>query len=151
GLHEHGHRVTLIAGPETGPEGSLWPQAQAIGCEVIKLDSMRRSINPLHDGRTRRDLRKLFERLRPDVVHTHSSKAGILGRFAAKAAGVPHVVHTIHGMSFNRTQRALTRFVYRTLERRAARCTDMFVTVADAMIEQSVAARLGPRERFVTI
>ena len=151
GLSECGHRVTLIAGPETGPEGSLWDQAGKTGCELIKLDSLRRAVHPLHDWRGRRALGDLLARLSPDVVHTHSSKAGILGRFAAAAAGVPVVIHTIHGMSFNRTQPAVTQMLYRFLERHAARATTAFVTVADAMIEQAVAAGLASRNRFTTI
>ncbi len=151
GLHEKGHRVTLIAGPETGPEGSLWDDARAIGCEVIRLDSLRRAVRPVSDWKARSELISTFRRIRPDVVHTHSSKAGILGRSAATSAGVPIVVHTIHGMSFNRTQPWLVHAAYRSLERRAGRVTDAFVTVADAMIDQAVAAGLGPRERFTTI
>ncbi|MCH7595054.1 MAG: glycosyltransferase family 4 protein [Planctomycetes bacterium] len=151
GLAERGHDVTLIAGPETGPEGSLWEQAERFGGKLLRLASLRRAVHPVLDVRARVELTRIFDRLGPDVVHTHSSKAGILGRFAAARAGVPTIVHTIHGMSFNRTQGALTRMAYRALERRAARYTSHFVTVADAMIDQSVAAGIAPRERFVVI
>lgn len=151
GLIEHGHDVGLIAGPETGPEGSLWDDARSTGAELIRLDSMRRAVRPLLDLRAARELTAIFQRMKPDVVHTHSSKAGIIARWAAHRAGVPIIVHTIHGMSFNRTQSASTRFLYRTLERHAARWTTAFVTVADAMIDQAVAARIALRERFTTI
>jgi glycosyltransferase involved in cell wall biosynthesis len=151
GLIERGHRVTLIAGPETGPEGSLWSDASQTGCELIEVEALRRAVHPLRDWRATRDLGRIFEEIRPDVVHTHSSKAGIVARFAAARAGVPAIVHTIHGMSFNRTQTAPTRWLYRTLERRAARCTTAFVSVADAMTDQAVAAGLAPRDRFTTI
>lgn len=151
GLAERGHRVTLIAGPETGAEGSLWPDAERFGGEAIRLDSLRRAVSPWYDFRARAQLIDLFGKLRPDVVHTHSSKAGILARSAARAAQVPFVVHTIHGMSFNRTQSPTTQWIYRVLERRAARYTHAIVTVADAMIEQSVAAGIAPRNRFTTI
>lgn len=151
GLVEKGHDVTLIAGEETGPEGSLWDDAQRCGCELIRLPSMRRAVRPMNDPRARRELRRIFERLKPDVVHTHSSKAGILGRSAARAARVPIIVHTIHGMSFNRTQRPGVQALYRFLERSAAKHTTALVTVADAMIEQSVAAKIALREKFITI
>ena len=151
GLVERGHEVLLVAGPETGPEGSLWPAAEASGAELVRLAALRRAIRPGRDLQALGDLRKLYQRWRPDVVHTHSSKAGILGRVAAKQARVPVVVHTIHGMSFNRTQPGPTRLVYQALERHVARHTRAIVTVADAMIEQSVAARIAPRERFVTV
>ena len=151
GLAERGHDVTLISGPETGPEGSLWSQARDAGCALITLDSLRRNVAPLRDLRALRALRDIFQETQPDVVHTHSSKAGILGRTAAAQACVPTIVHTIHGMSFNRTQSLLKRMVYRLLERRAARHTTAFVSVADAMTEQAVLAGLAPRDRFVTI
>jgi|CXWL01.1.fsa_nt_gi glycosyltransferase involved in cell wall biosynthesis len=151
GLAARGHDVTLIAGPETGPEGSLWQLARESGANAIELESMRRAVRPLADFRAYRELIACFKDLKPDVVHTHSSKAGILGRAAAAKAGVPVIVHTIHGMSFNRTQPWLTRTAYRLLERRAARYTDKIVTVADAMIEQAVAAGIGLRDQMVTI
>jgi glycosyltransferase involved in cell wall biosynthesis len=151
GLVERGHRVTLIAGPETGAEGSLWDAARASGSDAVVLHSLRRAAHPWFDVAARRALVRMFREIGPDVVHTHSSKAGILGRAAAAAAGVPVVIHTIHGMSFNRTQARAVQWCYRGLERWAAKRTTAFVTVADAMIDQAVAARLGPREKFVTV
>ena len=151
GLVERGHRVTLAAGPETGPEGSLWDAAAECGCELVKLDSLRRAVNPLLDANAFREIKELVQRTRPDVVHTHSSKAGILGRFAAASAGGSIIVHTIHGMSFNRSQPMFSQWLYRGLERLAAFETDAFVTVADAMIDQSVAARIADRRLFRTI
>lgn len=151
GLVDRGHRVTLIAGPETGPEGSLWDQASKSGCDLITAKSLRRAVRPLSDWRARRELQHIFKRIRPDVVHTHSSKAGIVGRSAAVRAGVPVIIHTIHGMSFNRTQPGSVQMFYRFLERRAARYTTSFVSVADAMTDQAVAAGLAPRDCFVTI
>ncbi len=151
GLAARGHEVTLVAGPETGPEGSLWDHAETTGCALVRIESLRRAVRPFSDWRAARQLVRIFRQLRPDVVHTHSSKAGILGRWAAARAGVPVVVHTIHGMSFNRTQGVITRLAYRALERWAARHTTAFVTVADAMIDQAVEDGIAPRESFVTI
>ena len=151
GLAERGHEVILVAGPETGPEGSLWPQVEAAGLRVVVVNELHRAVHPWHDWRCLTRLKTLFVELDCDVVHTHSSKAGILGRRAAARAGVPLVVHTIHGMSFNRTQSAPMRSLYRTLERRAARYTHAFISVADAMTQQAVAAGLAPADRFTTI
>jgi glycosyltransferase involved in cell wall biosynthesis len=151
GLHARGRRVTLISGPTCGPEGSLVRRAQHGGYDNLEVPELRRNINPWLDARARREMAAHLSDLRPDVVHTHSSKAGILGRFAARDARVPIIVHTIHGMSFNRTQPWWLRLPFRWLERRAARFTDALVCVADAMIEQSLAARIAPPERFVTI
>ena len=151
GLHRRGHDVILMAGPETGAEGSLWDEARSGGYHVMKIDSLRRSVNPWHDARCLGHLRAAFHELKCDVVHTHSSKAGILGRRAAANANVPVVVHTIHGMSFNRTQPWWRQRLFRFLERGAARHTHGFISVADAMTDQAVNAGLAPRERFVTI
>ncbi|MCC7293951.1 MAG: glycosyltransferase family 4 protein [Phycisphaerales bacterium] len=151
GLAERGHEVTLMTGTETGPEGSLWSTLADSRFITVPLEHMRRAVSPIKDFRAKSELRALFDLMRPDVVHTHSSKAGILGRRAAAEAGVPLIVHTIHGMSFNRTQSAPVQRAYRWMERRVARHTHAIITVADAMIEQSVAARIAPRERFVTI
>lgn len=151
GLRQRGRRVTLVSGPTAGPEGSLVERARAGGYEYVEVRELVRAVQPFRDLRARRRLRKLFQDLRPDVVHTHSSKAGILARFAAADAGVPIIVHTIHGMSFNRTQPWPVRAAYAWLERQAARRSHRIVTVADAMIEQCVAAGVCGREKMQTI
>lgn len=151
GLAARGHEVTLIAGPETGPEGSLWERARRGGYRLITVDSLRRNVQPIAELRCLAELGRGLRAGRFDVVHTHSSKAGILGRHAAAQVRVPSVVHTIHGMSFNRTQSAPVRWFYRMLERRAAAKTHALVAVADAMIEQAVRAGIAPPEKFTTI
>jgi len=151
GLARRGHKVTLVTGPDTGPEGSLLDEARAGGYEVRIAPSMHRSVRPLAEIATCRQLGGLLRDLRPDIVHTHSSKAGILARRAAHRAGVPIIVHTIHGMSFNRTQSAPTRWLYRMLERRCARYTDAIIGVADAMCRQAVTSEIASADRCTTI
>jgi len=151
GLQARGHEVTLITGPETGPEGSLLEEVRSAGFQVVVVDELRRSIHPWQDARALGRLTALLRRLSPDLAHTHSSKAGILGRLAAARAGVPLIVHTIHGMSFNRTQSWPVRQTYRMLERLAARHTHRILTVADAMTAQAVEAGIAPPDRFTTV
>lgn len=151
GLHERGHRVTLITGPEAGPEGQLLAEARATGYRVVVLQSMRRAVNPLADYGAYDELAEMLFEMKPDIVHTHSSKAGIIGRFAARRARVPCIIHTIHGMSFNRTQGWMEQAAYRFLERRAAGVSHRLITVADAMIDQAVDASIAPREKFRTV
>ncbi|MBN2447714.1 MAG: glycosyltransferase family 4 protein [Phycisphaerae bacterium] len=151
GLHQRGHQVTLISGPTRGAEGSLVDRARAGGYRFIELPELIRAINPWMDVRARRMLAIEYRQLRPDIVHTHSSKAGVVGRLAAHDARVPHIVHTIHGMSFNRTQPWPLRKLAAWVEWSATRRTDRVVTVADAMIEQSVAAGICRREKMQTI
>jgi glycosyltransferase involved in cell wall biosynthesis len=151
GQHDLGHEVTLITGPPLGPEGSLMDRATSYGYRVEVIDDMRRAILPRKDWRTYRRLARRFRELRPDVVHTHSSKAGILGRRAAHRARVPAVVHTIHGLAFTASTSRLVNGAYKWLERRAAPISTRIVCVADAMREQSLAARIGSPGQYVTV
>jgi glycosyltransferase involved in cell wall biosynthesis len=151
GQHERGHAVTLITGPPLGPEGSLMDEALAGGYRVEIIDEMRRAILPIKDWQTSRQLVRRFREIRPDVVHTHSSKAGIIGRRAARNAGVPVVIHTIHGLAFTAGRNALVNGFYKHLERKAAPLTDKIVCVADAMRDQSLTAGIGRPEQYVTI
>ena len=151
GLHARGHKVTLISGPTIGPEGTLVERARRGGYEFVEIPELIRAVHPWHDWRALRRLEREFRARNPDVVHTHSSKAGIIARRAAYAARVPRIIHTIHGMSFNRTQPAAVRQLYAWLERRAARYSHAILTVADAMIDQSAAAGICPREKMHTV
>jgi glycosyltransferase involved in cell wall biosynthesis len=151
GQHDRGHDVTLITGPSLGPEGSLMERAATYGYRVETLDSMRRSILPIKDWRTYRSLVRRLREIRPDVVHTHSSKAGIIGRWAAHAAGVPVVIHTIHGLAFTASTSRIVNTAYRRAEKWTAPITARIVCVADAMRDQSLAGGVGKREQYVTV
>lgn len=151
GLQERGWDVVLLSGPQTGAEGSLQDRCRQEDFRFEIVEPMLRQVSPLNDWRAIRVMRAWMQREKPDIVHTHSSKAGILGRIAARQAGVPVIIHTVHGMSFNRTQRPIVRRVYRGLEAYCAPFTDKIVTVADAMIEQTVASAVAPREKCITI
>src|ERR687893_224613 len=132
GQHDLGHDVTLITGPPLGPEGSLMDRASTYGYRVETVDEMRRSVLPVKDFRTYRRLVQRLAELKPDVVHTHSSKAGILGRWAADRAKVPVIVHTIHGLAFTASASRMVNSAYKMLERRGAPLTTRIVCVADA-------------------
>jgi glycosyltransferase involved in cell wall biosynthesis len=110
-----------------------------------------RPVHPLKDWLALRRLTALLRSLAPDVVHTHSGKAGILGRLAAARAGVPVIVHTIHGPSFGPFQPALANFIFRQAERYAAQVTTHFVVVADAMRDQYLAAGIGRPSSYTKI
>jgi glycosyltransferase involved in cell wall biosynthesis len=151
GQHDRCHQVTLITGPPLGPEGSLMERASRYGYRIEVVDAMRRAILPGKDWRTYRWLINRLRELKPDVVHTHSSKAGIIGRWAAHKAGVPAVIHTIHGLAFTASTRAIVNNAYRLLEKRTASITTKIVCVADAMREQSLKAGIGKPEQYVTV
>lgn len=148
--HLFGDNVTLITGPGLGPEGSLEERARRGGLDIRLIEASRRAIHPLHDWRTYRELIRLLREIKPDLLHTHSSKAGIFGRAAAAKLGIP-CVHTIHGASFHYGQHPLAFGLYQSLERWAGKKTDRFISVCDAMTDQYVAAGVAPRDQFVTI
>jgi len=123
----------------SGTEGPLVEEARASGVPVFFLRSLVRQVAPLRDLRAFFDLFRLLRRERPRIVHTHSSKAGILGRVAAAAAGVPVIIHSIHGWGFHRDQSALVRGVFVGLERLVSRFTTAFVVVSQANLRQGEA------------
>jgi len=123
-------RSVLVTGPQAGPEGSLLSEAREAGVEVVVEDALRREIAPIQDLRAVVRLWRWLRRARPHVIHTHSSKAGVVGRAAARLAGVPVVVHTVHGWGFHEHMAAPKRLAYVLAERLAARWTDVLVVVA---------------------
>ena len=143
--------VTLATGPPIGPEGSLMAEAEKTKAKIILIPEMRREINPLPDAVSLVKLYFLMLKGRYDIVHTHSSKAGILGRIAAKLAGVKAIVHTIHGLPFHPYQSRFLNLTYVTLEKLAALITGRIVTVCDAMSEKAVRARVAGTDKFETI
>ncbi len=155
-LAERGHDVTLITGPALGPEGQLFDQTKGRKYRTVVIDEMRRAIEPIKDTVSYVKLKRLLRDLEPDIVHTHSAKAGILGRFAgwslkgAWAQDRPAVVHTLHGLSFHRYQRPWLNWLYIAIEKTAAERTDAFISVADAMTEQNKAVGIGVNKPYVT-
>jgi len=128
-----GVEVRLISGPSLGPEGSLEPEVAAVPGLLTVLPHLVRPVHPWHDVVAWQQLARWFRQYQPRIVHTHSGKAGILGRLAAHRAGVPVIVHTIHGPSFGPFQGAVANGLFRTAERLAGRYTTHFITVAHAM------------------
>lgn len=149
--HRHHDDVTLITGPAEGPEGDLFERARALGLKVEIMPELVRAIRPRTDRSAYGKLRKAVRRLQPDVVHTHSSKAGIVGRAAAWAERVPAVVHTVHGLPFGPSESPWKNRLYIALERWAARRCHAVVSVCDAMTEQALAAGVGRPDQFLTV
>lgn len=116
----------------TGPEGYLMDDARNMGIDLRIAPSMERPVNPFADLRTCRELVALLKPYgnKPSIVHTNSSKAGILGRWAAHRVGVPVILHTIHGFGFTPAQGAIANRFFRVAEKAASRYTDHFVAVS---------------------
>ena len=158
GLHRRGHQVLLITGPALGPEGELMSRARAGGYQVAELPDLRREINPPRDWRGYRAIAAALVEFRPDIVHTHTSKAGILGRQAAYALRRRRtefrgcrIVHTIHGLPFHPFGGRVPNWFYIRLERHGAAQSDAIISVADAMTQQALAAGVGRPEQYTTI
>ena len=156
-----GHHVTLAFGPIHGPEGSLLDEAKQSGAEIVVLPDMVREVSPRKDVRCYHALRKLIRSLNPDIVHTHSSKAGILGRFAAHAERQRAskqdaefngaIVHTVHGLPFHDQQSHFVHGLYVFLERLAARRCDQLIAITPAMVEEFAKKKIAPPGKFSII
>ena len=134
-----------------GPGDLLDEEAVAIrNLERIPVPTLVRPVAPISDLRALVSLRAAIRSFQPQVVHTHSSKAGILGRFAARLVGVP-AVHTVHGFGFTPLQAAPMRFLYRTAERTMARFTDHFVTVSETDRLRGIELGIFPPEKVTFI
>jgi glycosyltransferase involved in cell wall biosynthesis len=147
----HALDVDLISGPTDGPEGSLEPAFASCPNVLTLAPHLRRSVHPWNDWRALHELTRLLRQRRPDLVHTHSGKAGVLGRLAARRAGVPLIVHTVHGPSFGPFQGPLANTLFHQAERYVGRFTTHFVTVAQAMTREYLAAGIGRPEQFTFV
>src|SRR5262249_719375 len=143
--------ILLITGPPEGKEGSLIEDARRRGIEVRVLDDLIRPLSPIRDVAAFERLRGIFESGHPDIVHTHSSKAGILGRPPAWCGKVPVLVHTNHGLPFYDEQLWPVRALYWGLEKAASTVTDAVVCVGEVMRLKSIAAGLGRPSLFEVI
>jgi glycosyltransferase involved in cell wall biosynthesis len=146
-----GVEVHLISGPTTGPEGSLESEFAHAPELLTRVPELVRPVHPWKDLLALRHLTRIFRTQRPDIVHTHSGKAGILGRLAAKRADVPVIIHHIHGPSFGPFQGPLANWLFTAAERHAAKVTTHFVCSADAMTKLYLAAGIGQPQMYTRV
>jgi glycosyltransferase involved in cell wall biosynthesis len=143
--------VDLVAGPSTGAEGSIEGSLEKAPGALVRIPTLVRPVRPWNDWLAYRGLLKHFRIRQPHIVHTHSGKAGVLGRLAARRAGAPVIIHTIHGPSFGAFQGAAANAIFRSAERLAGGVTDHFVVVAEAMTRQYLSAGIGAPEKYTRI
>lgn len=148
GLQEKHYDVTLITGEETGPEGRL-DLSQVKQC--LFIPDLVRDVYPFRDIKAFAGLYRLFKSRRYDVVHTHSSKAGILARWAAFFAGIPVIIHTVHGLPFHRFQNRWVNLLYRWLEKLAGLVTRKIIVVSPEMSRICIRYRIAPASKFETV
>lgn len=142
----------LVVGEKEPHEKSASFVAQQLGVDVVTVPQMRRAVHPVYDYQAFQSLRKLIKAFQPDVVHTHASKPGVVGRLAAAVEGVPAVVHTFHGHTFNSYFNSFTSNVYINTERFLARKSSAIVAISQTQKKELVEDfRIAPEEKFRVI
>ncbi len=147
GLQERGIDVTV--GTHLG--GTMQRRLERAGVPLEQIPHMTREVSPVHDALAFRELEHLIRDGGFDVVHSHSSKAGVLGRLAARRAKVPVIVHTSHGLPINPDMTRLEREVLLAAERLASRASDRIVAVSHATADELLELRLARKEQLVVI
>jgi glycosyltransferase involved in cell wall biosynthesis len=154
GLAERGYETTLVAGSLARGEDSMAFVADELGIEVERIEELHREISPLRDAVAIARLARLIRRVRPHILHTHTAKAGAVGRLAALLAGdarPPIVVHTFHGHVLRGYFDPLRTAGFRLLERWLATKTTALVAVSPQVRDDLVSLGVAPRERFVVV
>ncbi|WP_323764786.1 glycosyltransferase [Marinovum sp.] len=139
-----GHEVVLVHGAAADPQVM---RACPAGVRLVALPELVHPIRPLADARALAALRRLYLRLRPDVIHTHQSKAGVLGRLAADVVPRARIIHGVHLLPWAHVS-PLRRQMYLVAERSVAPRTDAFLAVSEALCTAYVSAGIAPRERL---
>ncbi len=145
-LHEDGHEVVVLV----GSDGALTERFDTIGIPFRIVQSLQRAIHPIRDLQCIRDLETQFRQLQPEIVATHSSKAGIVARLASHRAGIPNVF-TVHGWSFEDGVPFVNRQIYLTLERFVARRTNHFIAVSESCRQLGIDSRVATSDKIETI
>jgi glycosyltransferase involved in cell wall biosynthesis len=142
------YESVLLTGRESAAEGSMADLAAALGVRPVIVPGLGRSVSPLKDLASVAFLYRFFRRFRPHVVHTHTAKAGTVGRLAAHLARVPVIVHTYHGHVFRGYFTAPTTRMFLGVERVLARVSNRLLTVSDAVRDDLLRYRIGTAEQF---
>ena len=153
GLADRGYETTLVAGDVGRGEESMAFVAESAGVDVVRLRGLSRELSPLRDAIAAWRLARIIRKVRPDVVHTHTAKAGAVGRAAAVLAGPrkPVVVHTFHGHVLRGYFGRAGTLVFRAIETVLARVTDRLVAVSPEVRDELVSLGVAQRERFSVI
>jgi glycosyltransferase involved in cell wall biosynthesis len=151
GLKAKGYQVVLASGPTLGPEGEIESKARAQGVDLIIIPELIREINLFKDIICTFKLYNLIRKEHFDIVHTHTSKAGIIGRLAAWLAGVPIIIHTPHGHIFHSYFGPVRTGLFRILEVIFAGFCDKIITLTDSCKDEHVQLGIAAQEKFITI
>lgn len=145
------YAVALASGPTDGPEGSLEERAHGLSLPFFRISHLVRPLHPARDILAFFQLYALIRRHHYDIVHTHTTKAGLLGRLAARAAGVPIVIHTPHGHAFHGYFGTVGSRLLVAVERVMAHLTDRIVCLTQAEKEDYIQLGVGRSAQLVMI
>ena len=148
-LRARGYGPALALGPES--EATTVEDARGRGCEIVEVPALGREVQPLRDVAAVLALARLFRRVRPVIVHTHTSKAGFVGRLAARLARVPVVIHQPHGHIFYGYWGRARTCLFVTLERVAARWTDTLVALTPREVEEHLERGIGCAAQWTVV
>ncbi len=152
GLDPDRFESQLIAGRPGPDEGDMGYLATQKGIDPLIIPELGRELSPLGDVGTTVKLARILRRDKPDIVETHTAKAGAVGRLAARLAGVPLVIHVFHGHVFHSYFGSLETQMFVNIERALARITDLIITVSPAQRRDIVDVyRIAPPERVLTV
>jgi glycosyltransferase involved in cell wall biosynthesis len=151
GLREKGYEVHIATGPNVPSEGSMYETAERHNIPVFTFPNLKRAINPLNDLLIVFQLARFIKKNNYTVVHTHSSKAGVVGRIAAWLVNTPVIVHTIHGLPFHRFQNFIVRNFYKLIEKFSALFCDKIVAVTHTIVDVMLKNNLAPEKKFVVV
>jgi glycosyltransferase involved in cell wall biosynthesis len=151
GLPEEEFEIHLLAGTQTGREGSFWKDCQARlpVSHLHEIEDLVRQPNPFKDYRAYSQIRKILKKIQPDIVHTHTSKAGVIGRWAAHSLGVSNIIHSTHGIIYNPDAkipgvgRGLFLKIFLWVEQRVGRYTQALITLSEQETGDAIRLKLA--------
>ena len=142
----------LLVGKKDPAEKDAAYIAQRLGLKPIEIAEMRRSILPFNDIIAYFKIKKIIREFKPDIVHTHASKSGAIGRLAAKSCNVPLIVHTFHGNVFHSYFNGFLTSLIIRIERFLAKRTDAIVAISDSQRKELTDVyKIAPPEKIFTI
>lgn len=150
-MKERGYDTRLVAGVEERREGNMLYLAKEKGVEPIILPELGREIRPRRDWIAYKKICRIIEEFRPHILHTHTAKAGALGRLAAGKYGIPVVVHTFHGHVLKGEFGPIKSEIFRRIERYLAKWTDKLIFISETGRDELVAMRVAPPEKFAVV
>ena len=151
GLISKGYKVEIITGFSALAEGSMHSFSENLKIPVHTFPNLKRNISPVRDLYIIYQLYKVIKKEKYDIVHTHSAKAGVVGRIAAWFARTPIIIHHNHGKPYHRFQKRFTRELYKIIEKVSSYFCDKIISVTYTIVDEMVSDKIAPKDKFHVI